>query len=79
MLELDAFTGAILSTGFGMFTFCEHNADYNLLTNIAEPDWELITDYIKYSVLLPEGEQYRRFDLPSAPQPTPEPSPMPRP
>ena len=69
MLELDAFTGEVL--GSGWFVFCEHNSHYNLFVNAAAPDWELITDYMEYSVLLPEfdGSQYHRFDLPPIPEP----------
>jgi len=79
MIELDAFTGKEL--GSGWFTFCKHNTNYSQFVESEDPDWEFITDYMEYNVSLPgsDGQPYQRFDYHLTPEPTPMPSPDPRP
>jgi len=63
MVELDAFTGKALGSGF--FAFCEHNSNYSLFVENEEPNWDFITDYMESAILPePESQQYHRIKLP---------------
>jgi len=74
LIELDAFTGKALGSGF--FAFCEHYPNYNSFVENGYLDLVFITDsIIEDKTFLPgsEGQPYRRYEV--IPEPTPQPTP----